>query len=124
MMDIKPIRNETDYDVALAEVDRLWGSPYGSPEGERLDVLITLIEAYEEKHHPILPPDPIDAITYHLENRGMTSKDLENVLGSSQLVEEVLNRKYPLSLDMIRKLNEGLGISAEILVQPYALQMT
>lgn len=121
-MDIKPIRTEKDYEDALKEIERLWGAPYGSPEGDKLDVLVTLVEAYEERHYPILPPDPIEAILHHMESQGLSRRDLEPYLGSRARVSEILSRKRPLSLDMIRKLQSGLGISADILVQPYKLQ--
>jgi HTH-type transcriptional regulator/antitoxin HigA len=121
-MDIKPIRTEADYDAALKEIDRLWGSPYGSPEGDKLDVLVTLVEAYEEKHYPIPPPDPIEAILHTMESQGLTRRDLEPYLGSRARVAEILNRRRALSLNMIRKLQCGLGIAADILVQPYELR--
>lgn len=121
-MDIKPIRTEADYEAALEEIERLWGATYGSPEGDRLDVLVTLVEAYEEQHHPIPPPDPIEAILHHMESQGLSHRDLEPYLGSRACISEILNRKRPLSLDMIRKLQSGLGISAEVLIQPYELQ--
>ncbi|MEM7532183.1 MAG: transcriptional regulator [Chloroflexota bacterium] len=121
-MDIKPIRTEADYEEALAEIDRLWGSPYGSPEGDKLDVLATLVEAYEEKHYPIEDPDPIEAILHQLESLGLTRNDLEPYMGPLERVTEILSRKRPLSLEMIRSLQAGLGLSAEILVQPYELQ--
>jgi HTH-type transcriptional regulator/antitoxin HigA len=122
-MDIKPIRTEKDYEVALIEIERLWGASVGSPEGDKLDVLVTLVEAYEEKHYPIPPPDPIEAILHYMESQGLTQRDLEPYIGSHTRVSDVLNRTRPLSLDMIRRLQDGLGISAEILVQPYELQI-
>ena len=115
-MDIKPIRNEADYEAALKEVERLWGAEPGTPDGDRFEVLFTLVEAYEEQHYPIFPPDPINAILYTLEARGLERKDLEAYIGSSGRVSEVLNRKRPLTLRMIRKLNSGLGIPVEVLV--------
>ena len=121
-MDIKPIRTEADYEAALKEIDSLWGAPYGSPEGDKLDVLVTLVEAYEEKHDPIPPPDPIEAILHYMESQGLSRRDLEPYLGSRARVSEILNRKRPLSLNTIRKLQSELGISADILVQPYKLQ--
>ena len=121
-MDIKPIRTEADYEAALEEIERLWGAVYGSPEGDKLDVLVTLVEAYEEEHHPIPPPDPIEAILHHIESQGLSSRELEPYIGSRTRVSEILNRKRPLTLNMIRKLKNGLGISAEILIQPYKRQ--
>ena len=120
-MEIKPIKTKTDYEAALKDIEQLWGSSYGSPEGDKLDVLATLVEAYEEEHYPILPPDPIEAILHHMENQGLSECDLEPYLGSRPCVSEVLNRQRGLSLDMIRKLHNGLGIPADILVQPYTL---
>lgn len=116
-MDIKPIRTEEDYKAALAEVEKLWGSAPGTPDGDRFEVLFTLVEAYEDKQYPILPPDPIEAIKYYMDCRGMDRHDLEQYLGPSGRVSEILNRKRPLTLAMIRKLNAGLGIPAEVLIQ-------
>ena len=121
-MEIKPIKTEADYEVALKEIEELWESNYGSPEGDKLDVLVTLVEVYEEEHYPISPPDPIEAILHYMESQGLSEHDLEPYLGSRPYVSEVLNRQRGLSLDMIRKLHNGLGISADILVQPYTLQ--
>lgn len=121
-MDIKPIRTEADYETALEEIERLWGAAYGSPEGDKLDILVTLVEAYEEKHHPIPPPDPIEAILHHIESQGLSRSELEPYIGSRIRVSEILNRKRPLTLNMIRELQSGLGISAEVLIQSYKLQ--
>ena len=115
---IRPIRSEKDYDSALVEVERLWGAKLGTPEGDRLDVLATLISAYEDVHYPMDPPDPIDAIQFRMEQQGLTRKDLEPLIGSRARVAEVLSRKRNLSIAMIRKLHKSLGISAEILIQP------
>ena len=123
-MEIKPIKTEADYEAAMKEVEQLWGASYGSPEADKLDVLVTLVEAYEEKHYPIPPPDPIEAILHYMENQGLSEHDLEPYLGSHLYVSEVLNRQRGLSLDMIRKLHIELGIPADILVQPYILQAT
>jgi HTH-type transcriptional regulator/antitoxin HigA len=120
-MKIQPIRNETDYRVALAEIERLWDAAPGAPAGDRLEVLATLVEAYEEKSDPIDPPDPIEAIRYRMESRGLNRKDLDAILGDRQRVEEILGCKRRLTISMIRKLNEALGISADILIRPYAL---
>ncbi|MFT8778490.1 MAG: helix-turn-helix domain-containing protein [Gluconacetobacter liquefaciens] len=116
--DLKPIRNEADYDATLEEVGRLWGAKSGTPDGDRLDVLATLIDAYEAKHHPIDPPDPVEAIRFRMEQQGLTRKDLEPMIGPRNRVADVLNRKRGLSIDMIRQLHDGLGISAEVLIRP------
>ena len=116
--DLKPIRNEADYDAALEEVGRLWSAKSGTPDGDRLDVLATLIDAYEAKHHPIDPPDPVEAIRFRMEQQGLTRKDLEPMIGPRNRVADVLNRKRGLSIDMIRQLHDGLGISAEVLIRP------
>jgi HTH-type transcriptional regulator / antitoxin HigA len=118
MADIKPIRSEEDYEAALAEIGRLWGARSGTADGDRLDVLATLIEAYEAEHHSMDPPDPIEAIKFRMEQQGLTRKDLERLLGTRTRVSEVLNRKRSLSIAMIRRLHEELGISAEVLIRP------
>ena len=123
-MDIKPIKTESDYEAALAEIERLMGAELNTPEGDKLDVLTTLVETYEEKLYPINPPDPIEAIIHEMESQGLTRKDLERYLGNRARVSEILNRKRSLSLQMIRNLQEGLGISAEILINPYPLQIS
>jgi HTH-type transcriptional regulator/antitoxin HigA len=122
--ELKPIRSEADYDWALQEVDRLWGAKLGTPKGDRLDILITLIEAYEDKHYPMNLPDPIEAIKFRMEQQGLTRKDLEPLIGSRTRVAEVLNRKRSLSIAMIRRLHAELGIPAEILVQPTPVERT
>ncbi len=116
--DIKPIRTEVDNDAALAEVERLWGAKAGTPEGDRLDVLATLIEAFEDRHYPVLPPDPVDAIEFRMEQQGLTRKDLETIIGSRTRIAEVLSRKRGLSIAMIRRLHDKLGIPAEVLIRP------
>src|SRR2546430_12549327 len=108
MRSLRPLRSEKDYEAALAQVERLWGAKAGTPKGDRLDILATLIEAYEAKHYPMDLPDPIEAIKFRMEQQGLTRKDLERVLGSRTRVSEVLNRKRGLSLDMIRKLHDKL----------------
>jgi len=118
-MEIKPIKSEEDYQVALAEVERLFDAKAGTPEGDKLDVLTTLIEAYEEIHYAIPQPDPVEAIIYHMESRGLSRRDLEPYIGTRARVAEIINRKRPLSLNMIQKLHMGLGIPAEALIQPY-----
>ena len=116
--DVKPIRNGKDHAAALAEVERLCGARLGTPEGDRLDVLATLIDAYEAAHYPMDPPDPIEAIKFRMEQQGLTRKDLEPLIGTRTRVAEVLNRKRSLSIGMIRRLNQKLGISAEVLIRP------
>ncbi len=120
-MDIRPIKTEADYQAALEEIERLFDAIPGTPDGDRLEVLTTLVEAYEEQHHPIPLPDPIEAINYHRESRGLSDRDLELYIGNSALVTEILSRIRPLSIDMIRRLHSGLGISADVLIQPYSL---
>ena len=120
-MDIQPIRKEADHETALAEIERLFDAAPNTPEIDHLDVLTTLVEVYEAQHHPIPEPDPVEAIKYYLESRGLARSDLEPYIGSRARVTEVLNRKRPLSLNMIRRLYAGLGIPAEVLVRPYAV---
>jgi len=115
-MNIQPIKTEVDYDRALAEINALWGAKPDTRKGDRLDILMTLVEAYETKHHSIDPPDPIDAILFRMEQQGLTRKDLEPILGSRSRVSEVLNRKRTLSLEMIRSLHKQLNIPLESLV--------
>jgi HTH-type transcriptional regulator/antitoxin HigA len=116
--EIKPIRTNADYEAALAEVERLWGAKSGTPNGDRLDVLATLIEAYEDRQYPLDPPDPIEAIKFRMEQQGLTRRDLEVLIGTRSRITEVLSRKRALSIAMIRRLHEKLGISAEVLIQP------
>ena len=118
-MKIKPIRTQADYEAALREIERLFDAKPGTAEADRLEVLSTLTEVYEEKHYALPLPDPIEAILYHMESRGLSRSDLEPFIGSRARVSEILNRKRPLTMEMIRSLHEGLGISAEVLIQPY-----
>ena len=118
MIELKPIRTKADYRKALAEVERLWGAKSGTQEGDRLDILATLIDAYEAEHYPIDPPDPIEAIKFRMEQQGLSRKDLEPLIGTRTRVAEVLNRKRNLSIGMIRRLHDRLGISAEVLIRP------
>jgi HTH-type transcriptional regulator / antitoxin HigA len=115
---LKPIRNKKDYEVALKEVERLWGAKLGTEEGDRLDVLATLIDVYEAAHYPVDPPDPIEAIKFRMEQQGLSRKDLEPLIGTRTRVAEVLNRRRSLSIGMIRRLHKKLGISAEVLIRP------
>ena len=116
--DLKPIRTSADHDAALAEVECLWGARTGTSEGDRLDVLATLIDAYEAEHYPMDPPDPIEAIKFRMEQQGLTRKHLEPIIGTRTRVAEVLNRKRGLSIEMIRRLHDWLGISADVLIRP------
>ncbi|MBP6365872.1 MAG: transcriptional regulator [Nitrosomonas sp.] len=116
-MDIKPIKTDTDYRAALKEVETLMIAELNTQEGEKLDVLVTLIEAYEHKHFPLDLPDPVEAIKFEMEQKGLTVKDLEPMIGKSNRVYEVLNRKRSLSLKMIWKLHQELGIPAESLIK-------
>lgn len=121
-MEVKPIRNEIDYQHALQEIDRLLNASPDTTDEDRLGVLITLVDAYEEATDPIGPPDPIEAIFHYLESQELTPDDLEPYLGQGQ-VRAVLERRIPLSLEMIRNLREGLGIPADILIQRYELEV-
>ncbi len=115
-MKIQPIKTEVNYDAALAEIDKLWGAPEGSATGNRLDVLLVLVENYEAQHHPIAPPDPVEAIKFRMEQMNLSCKDLEPLIGSRARVAEVINRRRSLSLPMIRKLHNALHIPLESLV--------
>jgi len=116
--EIKPIRTEADYEKALAEAERLWGAKIGTREGDRLDVLATLIDAYAAEHYQIDPPDPVEAIKFRMEQQGLSRKDLEPLIGTRTRVAEVLNGKRSLSIGMIRRLHQTLGISADVLIRP------
>ena len=116
-MDIKPIKNERDYKAALKTIEKLMDAKSGSKDGDCLDILVTLVDAYEAKHHAIDAPDPIEAIRFVMEQQDLKRKDLEEYIGSRARVSEVLNHKRKLTLSMIRKLNIGLGIPADILIR-------
>ena len=118
MKALKPLRTEADYKAAIVEIEALWGAPAGTPKGDRLDILATLVDVYENEHYPMDPPDPIEAIVFRMEQQGLTRKDLEGILGSRTRVAEVLNRRRGLSINMIRRLHDTLGISAEVLIRP------
>jgi len=115
-MDIHRIRNERDHARALKRVEKLWGARRGTTAAEELEILATLIDAYEAKHHPIDPPDPIDAILFRLEQRGLTRADLVPIIGSRSRVSEVLNRRRELTVAMIVRIREKLGIPADVLI--------
>jgi len=121
-MDIRPIRTKADYRAALKEAERLWEAEPGTPEGDHVDVLVTLIEAYEARHFPIPAPDPIAAIEFMMEQKGLTRRDLEPAIGSRGRVSEVLTRKRPLTLPMVRELSALLQIPAAVLVQSYQVR--
>ncbi len=117
-MDIRPIHTEADHKLALKEISALMVADpdLGTPDGDRLDILTTLVQAYEAKLFPISAPDPVEAIKFRMEQSDLSVKDLEPLIGKSNRVYEVLNRKRPLTLTMIRKLHQGLGIPAQVLI--------
>lgn len=117
-MDIRPIKTDADYHAALNDIDNLMMAKPDTVEGEKLDILVTLVEAYEAKHFPMDLPDPVEAIKFEMERKGLTVKDLEPMIGKSNRVYEILNHKRSLTLKMIWKLHEGLGIPAESLIKP------
>ena len=117
-MNIKPIKTKADHRAALKEIETLMMAKLNAPEGERLDVLVTLVEAYERKHYAIDLPDPVEAIKFAMEQRGLSVKDLVPMIGAPNRIYEVLNRKRPLSLKMIWRLHKNLGIPAESLIRP------
>ena len=121
-MDIRPIKTRADYRTALKEVERLWEAEPGTADGDRVDVLVTLIEAFEARHFPIPAPDPIAAIEFMMEQKSLTRRDLEPAIGSRGRVSEVLTRKRPLTLPMVRELSALLQIPAAVLVQPYQVR--
>lgn len=121
-MQIRPIRTKAGHRAALKEVERLWNANPGTPDGDRVDVLVTLIEAYEAEHFPIPAPDPIAAINFMLEQKGMTRRDLESAIGSRGRVFVVMTRKRPLTLPMVRALSALLDIPAGILIQAYPVR--
>jgi HTH-type transcriptional regulator/antitoxin HigA len=116
--ELRPIRTTADHQAALAEVERLWGSAVGTPDGDRLDILATLVDAYEAEHVPMDPPDPVEAIKFRMEQQGLTRKDLESMIGTRTRVAEILNRRRGLSIGMIRRLHDRLGIAADVLIRP------
>lgn len=117
-MEINPVKTKAGYRAALKEIETLMMAKANTPEGERLDVLVTLVEAYERKHYPIDAPDPVEAIKFEMERRGLAVKDLVPMIGGTNRIYEILNRKRPLSLKMIWRLHKTLGIPAESLIRP------
>jgi HTH-type transcriptional regulator/antitoxin HigA len=124
-MDIRPIRTEEDYDWALAEIEQYFADvpEQGTPEADRFDVLSELIDAYENRHWPVEPADPVETIRYRMETLGLAQSDLANVIGSRSRASEILHRKRPLTLAMIQRLNKEWGIPADALIAPYHLDM-
>jgi len=118
-MEIRPIKTKADHRKALKEIERLMDAKPDTPDGDRLEVLVTLAEHYESAHDAIEAPDPIEAVLYHMESRGLTRRDLEPYLGSRARVAEILNRRRTLTIEMIRRLHDGLGISADVLIRAY-----
>jgi len=116
-MNIHPIKSENDYEEALVEVEKLWGSEEGTEAGDKLDILLVLVEDYEDKHHAIDPPDPVEAIKFRMEQMNLSRKDLEKMIGSRGRVSEVLNHRRGLSLNMIRSLHSNLHIPLESLIK-------
>lgn len=113
---IHPIRTDADHAEALGRIDALWGAEAGSPVADELEVLVTLVADYEQRHHPVLPPDPIEAIRFRIDQLGLSRRDLEPMLGTRARVSEVLSGKRPLTLTMIRRLRAGLGVPADVLI--------
>ena len=116
MMNIKPIKTETDYEETLATIDSLMDAKKDTPEGDLLDVLVTLVEKYENTHWTILPPDPIEAILFRMEQQGLSRKDIEPLIGNKSKVSEVLNRSRPLSINMIKRIHKKLHIPYDSLI--------
>lgn len=121
MLPLRPIRNEEEHETALAEIYSLWNVESGTPEADRLDVLVLLVEDFEKQHYPIDPPDPIDMILFVMDANGLKQKDMLPYFGTRARASEILNRRRPLTLEMIRKLADGLKLPADLLVKPYAL---
>ena len=120
-MKIRPIKTKADYRMALKEIDRLFGAKPNTPEGDCLEIWATLVAAYEDQHFNIPRPDPVEAIQYHLESRGLSERDLDVFLGGLAKTRQILQRQRPLTMEMIRALHHGLGISADLLIQAYDL---
>jgi len=126
MENIRPIRTREDYEWAIREIAAYFDNEpaVDTPEGDRFDVLATLIEAYEDGHYPIVAPDPVELLAAHMELRGLSQSDLADLLGSRSRASEVLNRKRPLTMDMVFRLNSAWGIPADLLIKPYHLEDT
>jgi HTH-type transcriptional regulator/antitoxin HigA len=123
-MEIKPIRTEKDYEAALARIEEIFDAEPDTPDGDELEILASLVEVYEKKNYPIGMPDPREAIKVRMEDLGLDRKDLEDVIGSKGRISEILNRKRPLTLPMVQRLSEKLGLPTEVLAQTYPLAQT
>jgi HTH-type transcriptional regulator/antitoxin HigA len=123
-MDIHPIKTDDDYLVALKEIERLWDAPEGSEDADKLDILSTLVDEYEAIHYPIKDVDPIELVEYALGDMGRTREEFVEIVGSKSHASEILNRKRPLTLDMIRKISSAWSLPIELLVAPYELAST
>jgi len=123
-MKIRPIRTQEDYEAALARIEEIFDAEPDTPDGDELEILASLVETYEEKNYPVGLPDPIEAIKIRMEDLGLNRKDLESAIGSKGRVSEILNRKRPLTLPMVQRLSEKLGLATEVLAQPYSLAET
>ncbi len=121
MVNVNPVRTEQEYEAALSEIDGLMSAAAGTPEGDRLDVLVTLVEAYERRHHPIEAPNPVELIKFVMEQQGLDREDLRPMIGARNRVSEILNKKRALSLHMIRRLHADLGLPTDALVAEYQL---
>jgi HTH-type transcriptional regulator/antitoxin HigA len=121
-MGIRPIRNDRDHKAALAEIERLWHAPIGTPNGDKLDVLVTLVENYEERRWPLNSRrrfDPVDVLRYAIDELGHTQVELAEIIGSRSRASEILSRRRPLTLEMIQKITANWKIPADLLVRPY-----
>ncbi|MFH1115158.1 MAG: helix-turn-helix domain-containing protein [Pseudomonadota bacterium] len=123
-MDIKPVRTEEDYEAALARIEEIFDAEPDTPEADELEILAALVEVFERKHYPLALPDPIEAIKIRMEDLGLDRKDLEDAIGSRGRISEILNRKRPLTLPMVQRLSDKLGLPIEVLAQPYSLAGT
>jgi HTH-type transcriptional regulator / antitoxin HigA len=123
-MEIKPIRTEKEYEAAIARIEKIFDAEPDTPEGDELEILASLVETYEKKNYPFGLPEPIEAIKIRMEDLGLGRRDLEDAIGSKGRISEILNRKRPLTLPMVQRLSEKLGLPTEVLAQPYTLDKT
>lgn len=120
-MNIKPIKSEADYKLALKRLEEIFDAPIGTPDSDEADILGLLVDEYEKKHHPIETPDPIEAIKIRMEEMQLKQVDLVDVIGGKSRVSEVLNRKRKLTIEMIRNLTKRLNLSPDLLISDYQL---